>query len=172
MMALANSVCSRCRARALIGTYVRTCYAPLCRADFAVPHCAVLAVDARRQHASFTYVGAGCAFRDLSRRSRRKNKRVRTYLTRIKKKKGAQNKKSKKKRAYWLFLDSILALSRPLCVPALSHFDWHAHALLLCAGLIALCCVLLAIDSQRQDACSRSWVCFCDLSGSRSNMNV
>ena len=41
-------------------------------------------------------------------------------------------------------LDDMLALANSVCLLALPRFDRHVLGLLLCAGLIALCCAVLA----------------------------
>ena len=46
----------------------------------------------------------------------------------------------------------MLALADSVCLLALSRSDRRVLTLLLCAGLIALCCAVLAIDPQRQHA--------------------
>ena len=42
-------------------------------------------------------------------------------------------------------LDDMLALANSVCLLALSRSDRHVLALLLRAGLIALCCVVLCL---------------------------
>ena len=66
----------------------------------------------------------------------------------------------------------LAAPASSVCLLALSRSDRHELALLLCAGLTTLCCAVLAVDAQRQHACSSRWVRFCDLSRrSRSENN-
>ena len=42
-------------------------------------------------------------------------------------------------------LDDMLALANSVCLLALSRSDRHVLGLLLCAGLIALCCAVLCL---------------------------
>ena len=49
-------------------------------------------------------------------------------------------------------LVDMLALAKSVCLLALSGFDPHVLDVLLCAGLIALCRVVLAVDTRRQHA--------------------
>ena len=41
--------------------------------------------------------------------------------------------------------DDVLALANSVCLLGLSRSDRHVLGLLLCAGLVALCCALLAV---------------------------
>ena len=47
-------------------------------------------------------------------------------------------------------LDVMLALANSVRLLALSHAHRHVLDSLLCAGLIALCCVVLAVDAGQQ----------------------
>ena len=46
-------------------------------------------------------------------------------------------------------LDDMLALANSVCLLALSRSDRHVLALLLCAGLIARCCAVFAVDARQ-----------------------
>ena len=50
-------------------------------------------------------------------------------------------------------LDDMLALANCL-LAALSRPDRHVLAFLVCAGLIAPCCAMFAVDARRQYACT------------------
>ena len=51
-------------------------------------------------------------------------------------------------------LDDMLAPVNSVCLLALSRFDRHALALLLCAGLIVLFCAVLACNRCSTTTCS------------------
>ena len=47
-------------------------------------------------------------------------------------------------------LDDMLALANSACLLALSRSGRHVLALLLCAGLVAPCCAVFAVDTRQQ----------------------
>ena len=49
-------------------------------------------------------------------------------------------------------VDDILALANSVCVLGLSRSGRHVLALVPCAGLIAPCCAVFAVDARRQRA--------------------
>ena len=49
-------------------------------------------------------------------------------------------------------LDDMLALANSVSLLLMPRSDRHVLALLICAGLIALCCAVLAVDARRLHA--------------------